>query len=62
MIYRGEGGLGLVVGVMVEMVEMILGFWSFGEDNNGGEREREFLQSLERASSSKMQHPSPLFI
>ena len=41
MIYRGEGGLGLVVGVVVKMVEMILGFWSFGEDNNGGERERE---------------------
>ena len=53
MIYRGEGGLGLVVGVVVEMVEMILGFWSFGEDNNGGEREREFPLSLERASSSK---------
>ena len=30
MIYRGEGGLGLVVGVVVEMVEMILVFWSFG--------------------------------
>ena len=40
MIYKGEGGLGLVVGVVVEM---ILGFWSFGEDNNGGERERELL-------------------
>ena len=41
MIYRSGGGLSFGLGVVVEMVVVFLGFLSFEEDNNGGERERE---------------------
>ena len=37
MIYRGNGGLSFGLGVVV----VLLGFLSFEEDNNGGEREGE---------------------
>ena len=40
MIYRGNDGLSFGLGVVMEMVVVFLGFLSFEEDNNGGERER----------------------
>ena len=62
MIYRGSGGLSFRLGVVVEMVVVFLGFLELGESFNGGERERESFFRVWRASSCKMQHPSPLFI
>ena len=55
MIYKGGGGLGLVVGVVVEMMEMIFYFF-------GALRELQWGRERERASFSFVQHPSPLFI
>ena len=42
MIYRGGGGLSFGLGVVVEMVVVFFEFFELGEDNNGGERERNF--------------------